>query len=125
MGNGETIAPYMNERAAHALGTTLQECEQIPSCSAGLFGVDFTQEKSSSLIDRWYAAARDPDAFFSPRADQNALSIILHQQNCREMAPLRTLIDVELGQPTPEDALFLIDRGFVHKKFKLPKSKNI
>ena len=116
LGNGQIVGPVMNEQAAAALNITLPECSKIPSCSAGLFGVDFSNKTAAQVIDRWYKAAHDPDAFFSPRSDQNALSIILYQEGFQKWSPSGTL--VEAHQPVSENTLFIIDRGFVQKHDK-------
>ena len=112
VGNGQLVGPFMNELAASRLGVSLEECGKIPSCAACIFGVDFSNEKACRVISDWRQAARDSDAFFSMRSDQNALSIILHQQGLHEWAPLDTL--VELIQPISANTCFKIDRGFVH-----------
>lgn len=111
IGNGQYVGPFMHEQAATALGVTLEECAKIPSASAGIFGVDFTNEKAALLISKWYQAARDRDPFFSPRSDQNVLSIILYQQNMQNWAPLNALVHVP--EPLSENTFFKIDRGFV------------
>lgn len=111
VGNDQYVAPFMNEPAAAALKVTLQECEKIPSCSAGIFGVDFSDEKAALVISKWYQAARDHDPFFSPRSDQNALSVILYQQNMQNWAPLDA--KAEALEPFTVNTLFKIDRGFV------------
>lgn len=111
LGNGHHVGPFMNEKAAAALKTTLGECFKIPSCSAGLFGVDFSNEKAAHAVARWYQAANDPDAYFSARAEQNALSVILYQEGLQELAPAETLVNT--GQPVSTMTLFKIDRGFV------------
>lgn len=118
-GVGLMLEPYMHEEAAQAFGVTIEECKGIPSCSAAVFGADFTQEKGAILIDEWYKAARDPNAFFSPRSDQNALSLIMKRQNCPYLGPPCAVI--EKGQPQSEGALFLIDRSLVHAKYKKSK----
>lgn len=110
-GNGQYVGPFMNEQAATSLKTTLDECSKIPSCSAGIFGVDFSNEKAAQAFGRWYLAANDPDAYFSPRAEQNALSIILYQEGLQELAPPDTVVDT--GQSVSTTTLFKIDRGFV------------
>lgn len=112
MGGSGAIAPFMNEQAARDLNVTLDECSAIPSCSAGLFGVDFTNETASKSIDLWYQAAKAPYAFFSPRSDQNALSVILHHLGMRDFVSIETL--AETHREIPKGALFIIDRGFVH-----------
>jgi hypothetical protein len=111
LANGQTIFPFMNEQAAAALKTTLAECSKIPSCSAGLFGVDFSNEKAAYVISQWYQAALHPDGFFSARSDQNALSVILYQNDMLQWALPETL--AEAPQFLFENTLFKIDRGFV------------
>jgi hypothetical protein len=111
IGNGQYIAPFMNEQAAAALEVTLKECAKIPSCSAGIFGVDFSDEKAAGVIFKWHQAARNRDSFFSPRSDQNVLSVILYQQNMQNWASLDA--KAETHEPITENTLFKIDRGFV------------
>lgn len=113
MGGCSMIAPFMNESAAKDLGVTLDECNAIPTCSAGLFGVDFAQDRASKSIDLWYQAALSPHAFFTPRSDQNALSVILYRLGMQDFAPIETLADID--KEIPQGALFTIDRGFVHR----------
>lgn len=112
MGNQCMIAPYFNELAAKALGVTMEEAEQIPSCSSGLFGLDFSNEKALQALQGWYEAAKDPHAYYSARSDQNALSVILYKLGMRDWASLSTLAE---GQVSSE-SLFLIDRVFVRRK---------
>lgn len=109
-GNSHSIYEYMNEKAANAFGLTLEETENIPSCSAAIVGIDFTNSTSAALIDAWYQAAKDPDAFYSARSDQNALSIILYQMGIRKLVPITTL-----GTPGKINGgtLFIMDREFV------------
>ena len=57
MGNTHNIGPYMNPQSAAFFGLTLVQTHKIPSCSAGLFGLDLTQKKSKTLLDCWYRAA--------------------------------------------------------------------
>ena len=112
MGNNWMLQPFMNEKAANSFSITLKECEKIPSCSSGLFGVDFNH-RAHVIVDEWYGAALDPYAFFSARSDQNALSIILAKLGFQKMAPLTTLI--EGVDPITEESLFTIDRLLVHE----------
>jgi len=77
--NSHSVGPYFNAKSAAYFGITLEESFHIPAVQAGVFGVDFTNEKTSKIIDLWYQAALDKEAFFSQRSDQNAISIILHQ----------------------------------------------
>ena len=120
--NGFKIGPFMNLQAAQALGVSLEECNDIPSCSAGLFGVDFSTEKGDLLIQRWYEKAQDPHAFFSPRSDQNVLSVLIYQLKLAEMTPHETMVnEVSLRK---DDTLFIVDRTYVHKRPELPGEGN-
>ena len=113
MGNSHTVGPFFNEKAACSLGISLEESFQIPSCSAGLLGIDFCNEKAAKILTEWECAAKDPFAFFSPRSDQNALSVILYKLGCQEFAPISTL--AHRPADISSDTLFLIDRSFVGK----------
>ena len=109
--NSHDVGIYMNEDSARFFNLTLDDCYKIQSCSAAILGIDFTNPKTSTIIDSWYNAAKDPYAFFSARSDQNALSIIIHQLGLSDlMWPATTL-----GEPgeTREETLFLMDRAFV------------
>ena len=111
MGNTHTVGPYMNVHAAKALGITVKEAYHIPSCSAGLFGVDFTQTIPSKIIDRWYKAASDPEAYFSGRSEQSVLSVILYQFGISDFVHISRLAHSK--DQIQQDSLFLIDREFV------------
>ncbi|MDE3045263.1 MAG: hypothetical protein KGJ02_01265 [Verrucomicrobiota bacterium] len=109
--NSHSIGPYMNEETAAAFGFSLQETFSIPSCSAAIIGIDFTHEKAASLIEEWYLAAKHPDAFYSPRSDQTAFSLLLYRKELSSlMTPLKTL-----GDPNNvcKETLFLMDRKYV------------
>jgi hypothetical protein len=84
---------------------------KIPSCSAAIFGIDYSNPTAAEIISKWYAAAKDSSAFFSERPDQNALSIILYQSGKHDMAPTHAV--VEAGE-IPADALFKMNRGLVY-----------
>lgn len=105
---------FMNPKAMAAFGLTVEEASKIPCCSAGIFGVDFENEKAAKVIDLLYKAAQHKDAFFSRRSDQNALSIILYQQGMTDLISLDRLPHTELGQKIQPDSLFVLDRLFVH-----------
>jgi hypothetical protein len=113
LANGWTVGPFMNNDAAKALGVTLEEAFHIPSCSAGLFGIDFSNEKASKIFDLWYEKAHDAKPFFSARSDQNVLSVILHQMGFHDLFPPEMM--VEVNQPISENTFFMIDRNFVHQ----------
>ncbi len=110
-GNSHSVAPYINSLAAEAFGLTVAETVMIPSCSAGLFGVDFTTEIGNHLIDAWYQAAQHPAAFFSARSEQTALSIILWQAGIKNLVPIERLAKKKSN--IKPHSLFLLDKPFV------------
>ena len=113
MGNSHNIGPYMDPRAAKALGIPMEETFDVPSCSAGIFGVDFTNEKGLQIVDAWYKAAFDKDAFFSPRSDQNALSVILYQSGIHDLVNINRLAHNK-DQVGPH-TLLKIEREYVNE----------
>lgn len=113
MGNSHMIGPYMNPQAAAYFGLTLSQTQRIPSCSAGLFGLDLTKPKGRALLDLWYRAAFDKDAFFSARSDQNALSMLLHQFGFTDLTDLSRMPHAEVDDPIKPDSLFYLDRLYV------------
>lgn len=114
-GNTHSLGPYMNEEAAHAFGLTLEDMYAIPSCSAAILGLDLTDPKAASIIDTWYRAAHDPDAFYSPRSDQSALSIILYQKGFHNFLPPSSLGERQFLDKD-HNALFFMDRGYVKNR---------
>lgn len=110
MGNSHHVGPYMTSQAAAYFGLTLEQTYYIPSCSAGLFGLDLSWPVSRQVLNEWYRAAFDSDAFFSSRSDQNALSIILYQHQFTQFADIRQMPHAENGDPIQEDSLFYLDR---------------
>lgn len=109
--NSHDVGIYMNEDSCSFFGVSMEMCRNIWSCSAAIFGIDFTNPKTAPIIDEWHAAAKDPYAFFSARSDQSALSIILYKMGLTDqMWPANTL-----GEPNHirEGTLFLMDRGYV------------
>lgn len=92
MGNQHMVGPYMNATAAAFFDLSLEETQKIPSCSAGIFGVDFTNEKTSKIIDLLYLAAKSKDGFQSRRSDQNALSIILYKLQLNDFVPHKNML---------------------------------
>lgn len=114
MGNSHHIGPYMNFAAADAFGLTLEDCFLIPSCSAGICGFDFTNKTGAKILTDWYHAAQNKVAFFSPRSDQNALSIILFKMGLsHKMCSVKRLAH-QRNDINP-DTLFLINREFVNE----------
>jgi hypothetical protein len=113
MGNAHMVGPYMHAEAANAFGLTLETTYQIPSCSAGITGFDFTNDIALQIVNALYQAAHNPVAFFSSRPEQNALSIIFWSFGLS-----KDLIDFkrcaqfrhEIGPQT----LLFINREFVH-----------
>lgn len=114
MGNSpHCVGSFMHPVAAVYFGLTLSQASTIPSCSAGLFGLDFTHTTACRLFDDWYRAAFDEDAFFSKRSDQNALSILLDRYGFYELTDIRRMPHSETGEAPQEDSLFYLDRRFV------------
>ncbi len=111
MGCDQIIGRFCNSTAAAYFGMTHEQTYDIQSCSAGLFGVDFTQRMGTTLLDSWYRAAHDPDAFFSSRSDQNALSMILYQNNIDEYTSMDLMPHSK--QEIKPNSLFWLDREFV------------
>lgn len=112
MGNSHNIGPYTCRPSIDAFGLTIEQANEIPSCSAGIFGVDFTSPIGKDLIDSWYRAAQNKVAFFSPRSDQNALSIILHARGLK-LCPIERLAYNK--KAINENTLLLIEREFVNE----------
>ncbi len=112
MGNSHNIGPYINSHTCDAFGITLEQAHQIPSCSAGITGVDTTTAVGKKIIELWYQAAQNKVAFFSPRSDQNALSIILHGLGL-ELCPIKRLAHNKSS--IDSETLFLIEREFVNE----------
>lgn len=113
MGNSHMIGPYMHPTAADAFGMTLEQTDIIPSCSAGITGLDFTNEKGKQILDRWYSAAHNPVAFYTPRSDQNALSIVLYSLGISDFIDISRLAHNK-SQIRP-DSLLQIEREFVNE----------
>ena len=109
--NTHSVGEFMNEDACKFFDVSVEDCSKILSCSAAIFGIDFTNPNTAPIIDTWYEAAKDPYAFFSARSDQSALSIILYKMGLTNMMwPATTL-----GEPgnTERETLFLMDRSYV------------
>ena len=113
---GFKIGPSINEHAAAAFGLSLEQAQQIECIAAFIIGIDFSNPTGKTIIDTWYKAAHDKDAFFSARSDQNALSIILHQLGIHDFISIHRLPHVETEEPIQPDSLFFVDRIFAHNK---------
>jgi hypothetical protein len=113
VGNTHNVGPYFNQMAASALGVTLEQSYAIPSTSAGILGIDLSNEQGKKALDLWYKAAKSPHAFFSARSDQNALSIILHQLGMTDWINYHTEIAEGQERIVPS-SLYMLDRSFSH-----------
>ncbi len=111
MGNPFMVAPFFNAQAARFFKLTMDEIAKIPSCSSGIFGLDLSHRKACIALDLWHRAAKDPDAFFSARPDQNSLSLILYLLGMRHFLNVETLAHGK--EKISEKSLFLLDRDFV------------
>lgn len=112
MGNSHTLGKFMNPYTAAYFGLTHKQTYQIPSCSSGLFGIDLTKPVGTNLIDLWYKAAFDEDAYFSARSDQTVLSILLYQHHITDFESLEKM--PHSFYEIKEDSLFWLDREYVH-----------
>lgn len=112
MGNSHNIGPYMSEVALTAFGITQEQANEIPSCSAGITGLDLTTLLGRTILDQWYGAAQNKVAFFSPRSDQNALSVILYSHNL-PLCPIQRL--AHNRKALNEQSLLLIEREYVNE----------
>lgn len=113
MGNSHMVGPYMHPSAADSFGMTLDSCHHIPSCSAGICGLDFTHDTGNSILFHWFRAAENPNAFYSPRSDQNALSIILYALGITDLIPIKRLAHNK--NEINKETLLLIEREFVNE----------
>jgi hypothetical protein len=128
--NCHQVGPYCNKAAASYFGYTLEQTNHILSCQSGFLGVDFTTQMGNKIIDLWYTAAKDENAFYSARSDQTVLSLILHKLNLtlipdltendlirsypRHDTHIFDLTESNLMRPYPRhDTLFIVDRSFV------------
>lgn len=92
-GSGYIVGDYMSAQAAAYFNISLAETKDMKSCSAGIFGVDFTNPQTSQIIDILYQAAASGEGYSSPRSDQNALSIILHQLGFLDWVPDNKMLE--------------------------------
>lgn len=92
---------FLREEVARYFGLGFEEAGNLLSCQAGIFGIDFMRKKGIQLIDALYEAAKDSQAFYSPRSDQTALSILLHKFG---------MVD---WLPGPNSSYFDVDRHYV------------
>lgn len=111
--NSHLIGPYMDPSAADAFGLSMEVADQIPSCAAGIIGIDFTNKAGMEIVEHWYHAAENKVAFFSPRSDQNALSIILYQMGITDFVSIDRV--VHNRYTIKANSLFLIDREYVNQ----------
>ncbi|NGX52906.1 MAG: hypothetical protein KR126chlam5_01212 [Candidatus Anoxychlamydiales bacterium] len=124
--NSHNVGPYSNHTAVAYFGYTLEETHHILACQAGFLGVDLTTEHGEKIIDLWYLAAKDENAFYSTLSDQIALSLILHKSNLTSISDLTehdfrrshsrhdTLNEDDYRRCHPRpNTLFLVDRNFV------------
>lgn len=111
MGNSFMVGPLFNEKAADFFKISFDKTFQIPSCSSGIFGLDFSHPIALRALSLWYEAAKDPCAFYSARPDQNSLSLILHALEMKNWLSIDTLAHGK--EKIHEGSLFLIERDFV------------
>ena len=107
LGNNHTLGSYMTPEAATFFGLNHHQTHEIPSCFSGVFGLDLTNDISRKVLDFWYRAAQDRDAYFTPRPDQNVLSIILYQLGISDFISFERI--AESDEEIQPDSLFLFD----------------
>lgn len=77
--SGHTLAPYCTREVMGAMNEPVENAKVIPSVAAGLFGLNLRHPLGAQLLDSWYRAALQETPFFSPRPDQNPLSVLAYQ----------------------------------------------
>jgi hypothetical protein len=111
--NFHPVGPYCNSEVAEFFGYTHRETYSLLSCQAGMTGVDLTSERGREIVDLWYKAAQDKNAFFSARSDQTALSLVFHKLRLTEFLDIRRA--AEPGRiPVTADSILLVDRNSVN-----------
>ena len=110
-GNTHDIGWYMNENTANSFGYSLSEVYNVPSCSAAIFGVDYTKPIGHKIIDQWYQKAHDKHAFFSARVDQNALTLVLYKNNLENNINYGLI--AEGFHELRLNTLFVLDRSYI------------
>ncbi len=114
MANTHMIGPWLDPNAAEALGITMEEASNILSCCGGLFGADFTTDIGTKIVDLLYESAFDPQAYFSPRQEQNVLSVILYKLGLSDsLTPISKMAHNK--DQINSETLFLIEREFVNE----------
>ena len=108
------VRPHCNEEADQAFVLSLEQTNAIPSCTAGIVGVELTNDRTLQIIDLWYRAAKDKAAFYSSRPEQNALAMSLYLSAFTDLLTMKTIVSYSIVNITP-DTFFVLDRPFVHK----------
>lgn len=116
VGNPHMVGPYFTEEAARSLHIEYLTTYDIPSVSAGILGLNLTHPSALELLNRWHMAAKDPHAFFSPRSDQNVLSVLLHQLQMNISIPYNRI--AESKADINDNSVFLLERMKTHKQKK-------
>ena len=78
---GHTLEKYCTKEAIASLGENPEIASQIHSVMAGIFGINLRHPIGERIAKEWYEAASQETPFFSPRPEQNVLSILLHQMS--------------------------------------------
>lgn len=110
-GDGQLLGQYCSRAAAEALQAKPEEIVNWPSIGAGVIGLDMRHPNGKALLDRWYMAAEQETPFLSPRPEQNALSILLHQMNLKNWESPPTL--VWNFEQCNERTLFVVDHASI------------
>lgn len=89
--SGTKLAAYCNREVMEWFGYAPEKAREIDSVAAGLVGLSFEHSMGNLILDRWMEAAKAETPFYSPRCDQNALSLIAHKEGLREWEPISAL----------------------------------
>jgi hypothetical protein len=111
VGNEHSVGEYCNSQAAEYFGFSLEKTRSFLSCQSGFIGVDVTRDPGKKIVDHFYKAAQDENAFFSARSDQTALSLILHKLHLLDLADSQVAPFLRDG--ARPGAFFFVDRPFV------------
>lgn len=104
---GHTLERYCNKETFTYFGVDLEKADKIESVASGLVGLNLKHPVGKAILERWYQATAG--GFYSPRPDQNALSIIVDQMGLRGWEPQETVAwePSSIGSKTR----FVVDRG--------------
>ncbi len=104
---GHTLAQFCTKEAMEALGEAPENAGKIDSIIASVVGMSLVHPVGRKMAEQWYEAAKQEIPFFSPRPDQNPLSVIAYQLGCLDWDRSGSLAWDEKG--IGENTLFFQD----------------